>query len=217
LREAFPEPVGFENVGRYKNIKRMAVSSRRWAITLKIAVGISGASGAIYGIRLLEELKNLGVETHLVISAWGEYTISKETGRTVQDARILATHWYDEMDMAARISSGTFPLDAMVIVPCSMKTLAGIASGFTENLIIRSADICLKERRKLILLTRESPLSSIHLKNMLVVSQAGAIIMLPAPAFYTQPLTIDDVVDQTVWRIINQLGLPTKSLKKWGE
>jgi 4-hydroxy-3-polyprenylbenzoate decarboxylase len=184
---------------------------------LKIAVGISGASGAIYGIRLLEELKKLEVETHLVISTWGEYTIVKETGRTVQEVRALAAYWYDEMDMAAGISSGTFPLEAMVIAPCSMKTLAGIVSGFTYNLIIRSADVCLKERRKLILLARESPLSAIHLKNMLTASRAGALIMLPVPAFYTGPLTIDDVVDQTVGRIINQLGLPAENLKSWGE
>ncbi|GHV92260.1 putative UbiX-like flavin prenyltransferase [Spirochaetia bacterium] len=182
---------------------------------MKIAVGITGASGAIYGIRLLEELKALEAETHLVISPWGEYTITEETGRTVEEVKGLASYWYGEKDMAASLSSGSFPLDAMVIAPCSMKTLAGIASGFTEDLIIRSADVCLKERRKLILLARESPLSLIHLENMLTATRAGAVIMLPVPAFYTKPASIEDMVNQTVWRIIDHLGLPAKNLKRW--
>ena len=182
---------------------------------MTIAVGISGASGAIYGVRLLEELKIQGVETHLVISAWGKHTITEETGLSMEAIKNLADSSYDEKDMAACISSGSFPIDAMVIAPCSMRTLAGIACGFADNLIIRTADVCLKERRKLILLTRETPLSLIHLKNMLRVTKAGGIIMPPVPAFYTKPASIDDLVNQTVWRIIDQLGLPSPKLIRW--
>lgn len=182
---------------------------------MKIAVGISGASGAIYGIRLLEELKSLGAETHLVISGWGAYTITRETGLAVEDVKSLAAFCYDEKDMAAGISSGSFPLDAMAVAPCSMKTLAGIALGFTDNLIIRAADVCLKESRRLVLLVRETPLSRIHLENMLKASLAGAIIMPPVPAFYTRPQSIDDLVNQTVQRVFEELGLPSKNLKRW--
>ena len=182
---------------------------------MKIAVGISGASGAVYGVRLLEELKSRGLETHLVISAWGERTIVEETGQRLEAVRALADFCYDEKDMAACISSGSFPLDAMAIAPCSMRTLAGIACGFADNLIIRTADVCLKERRKLILLARESPLSLIHLENMLQVTRAGGIIMPPVPAFYARPASVDDVVNQTVWRLLDELGLPAPGLKRW--
>jgi len=182
---------------------------------MKIAVGISGASGSIYGIRLLEELKVLGIETHLVISARGEYTITGETGRSVQSVKNLADFCYGEKDMAACIASGSFKLDAMVVSPCSMRTLAGIACGFADNLIIRTADVCLKERRKLILLARETPLSLIHLENMLTATKAGAVVMPPVPAFYTKPASVDDLVNQTVWRITDQLGLPSPRLIRW--
>ena len=180
-----------------------------------VAVGISGASGAVYGIRLLEELKSHGAETHLIISAWGKYTIAEETGRNVETVKRLSDFSYDENDMAACISSGSFPLDAMVIAPCSMRTLAGIACGFADSLILRTADVCLKERRKLILLARESPLSLIHLENMLKATKAGAVIMPPVPAFYAKPESIDDLVNQTVWRVIDQLGLPSPKLLRW--
>jgi 4-hydroxy-3-polyprenylbenzoate decarboxylase len=182
---------------------------------LRIAIGISGASGAIFGVRLLEELKYLGVETHLVISGWGEYTITEETGQSVQDVKDLASFCHEEKDMAAVISSGSFPLNAMVVAPCSMKTLAGIACGFADDLIVRAADVCLKERRKLILLTRETPLSQIHLENMLRAARCGAIIMPPVPAFYSHPATIEDIVNQTVGRVLNQLDLPARKLKIW--
>ena len=182
---------------------------------MKIAVGISGASGVIYGIRLLEELKNMEVETHLIISTWGEYTIAEETNRTIEEIKGLATFYYGEKDMAACISSGSFHLDAMAVAPCSMKTLAGIAFGFEDNLIIRAASVCLKERRKLVLLTRETPLSIIHLENMLKASNAGAIIMPPVPAFYTKPQTIQDLINQTVSRLMEHLGLPLPTSKHW--
>jgi len=185
-------------------------------MTAKIAVGISGASGALYGIRLLEELKKRGAETHLVVSVWGEYTIREETDWRVEDVKALATHVHEPSDMAASISSGSFPLDAMVVCPCSMKTLAGIATGYSEDLIMRAADVCLKERRKLILCTRETPLSRIHIENMLRVTEAGAIVMPPVPAFYTRPQTIEEVVTQSVGRVLDHLGLPIENQKRWG-
>ncbi|MDR0577518.1 MAG: UbiX family flavin prenyltransferase [Candidatus Accumulibacter sp.] len=182
---------------------------------MKIAVGISGASGAIYGIRLLEALKRQGVETHLVISAWGEYTIREETEWPLERVKALASHCHDPADMAAPISSGSYPLDAMVVCPCSMKTLAGIASGYSEDLIMRAADVCLKERRALILCTRETPLSRIHIENMLRATDAGAIIMPPMPAFYTKPASVDEIVEQSVNRLLDRLGLPADGLKRW--
>jgi len=182
----------------------------------KIIIGISGASGAVYGIRLLEELKKAGAETHLVISRWGEYTIEQETGRGVQAIKALASFVYDPDDMAAPVSSGSFPIDAMAIVPCSMKTLSGVANGFSEDLVTRAADVCLKERRRLILAVRETPLSRVHIDNMLRATDAGAIIMPPMPAFYTQPKTIDEIVDQSVYRIMEKLGVdPGGGLKRW--
>ena len=183
----------------------------------KIAVGISGASGAIYGVRLLEELKSQGAETHLVVSSWGEYTIREETGYTPEAVKALASFCYDPGDMAAPLSSGSFPLDAMVVAPCSMKTLAGIACGFSEDLIMRAADVCLKERRPLLLLTRETPLSRIHIENMLRVTDAGAIVMPPVPAFYTRPQTADEIVAQSVGRVLDRLGFAAPGLKRWRE
>jgi polyprenyl P-hydroxybenzoate/phenylacrylic acid decarboxylase-like protein len=194
--------------------------------TKRIIVGISGASGAVLGIRLLEELEKAGAETHLVISEWGAYTIEYETDYSPDEVRSLASCVYDERDMAAAISSGSFPIDAMAVVPCSMKTLAGIANGFSDDLIIRAADVCLKERRPLILAVRETPLSRIHIENMLRATDAGAICMPPVPAFYTKPASVDDIVSQTVFRIMEKLGVSTVTnadgstgggLKRWGE
>ena len=182
----------------------------------RIAVGISGASGAIYGIKLLEELKSQGAETYLVISSWGEYTIRAETDYTPEDVKALASHWYDPADMAAPLSSGSFALDAMVVAPCSMKTLAGIVCGFSEDLIMRVADVCLKERRPLLLLTRETPLSRIHIENMLRATDAGAIVMPPVPAFYAKPQTVDEIVVQSVGRVLDRLGFAAPGLKRWG-
>ena len=182
---------------------------------MRVIVGLSGATGAVYGIRLLEELKKQGAETHLVISKWGEHTIAEETVYTAEIVKSLAAFNYDVNDLSCSISSGSFPVDAMVISPCSMKTLAGIACGITDNLLVRAADVCLKERRKLILLARESPLSLIHLENMVRVTKAGAIVMPPVPAFYTKPQSLDDLINQTVWKIIDQLGLPAPMYKRW--
>jgi len=184
----------------------------------KIVIGISGASGAVYGIRLLEALKAAGAETHLVVSRWGEYTIGQETDYTIEAVRALASKVYDADDLAAPISSGSFPLDGMAVVPCSMKTLSGIASGYSEDLIMRVADVCLKERRTLVLSVRETPLSRIHIDNMLKATDAGAIIMPPMPAFYTKPASVDEIVAQSVYRIMEKLGFdPGEELRRWGK
>jgi 4-hydroxy-3-polyprenylbenzoate decarboxylase len=182
---------------------------------MRVAVGISGASGAIYGVRLLEELGKAGVETHLIVSKWGSYTIEHETGRSTDDVLKLASFHYDNEDMAARVSSGSFRLDAMVIAPCSMNTLAGVATGVTGDLMTRAATVCLKEGRPLILIARETPLNVIHLENMLTVARAGGVIMPPVPAFYTKPEGIGDIVDGTVLRVLDRLSIDAGPLKRW--
>jgi 4-hydroxy-3-polyprenylbenzoate decarboxylase len=182
---------------------------------MNLIVAISGASGAIYGIRLLEELNKTGMSGHLVISDWGKKTIEIETGRTLKEVEALADQVYDNDDLTAGISSGSFKCQGMAVAPCSMKTLSGIAHSYSDDLIIRAADVCLKERRRLVLLTRETPLSSIHLENMLKLSRIGVTIMPPVPAFYTKPASLDDVIDQTVGRILDQFGLETSRLHRW--
>ena len=183
----------------------------------RIVIGISGASGAAFGVRLLEELGKAGAETHLIVSRWGAYTIEHETDFTLSAVRALASCVYDENDMAASVSSGSFPIDAMAVVPCSMKTLAGIASGFSDDLIMRAADVSLKERRPLILAVRETPLSRIHIENMLRVTDAGAICMPPVPAMYMRPESVDEIITQSVLRMMDKLGVnPGKDLKRWG-
>jgi polyprenyl P-hydroxybenzoate and phenylacrylic acid decarboxylases len=182
---------------------------------MSIIVGISGASGAIYGIRLLEELKKREIETHLVISKWGAVTIEKETDYSVEEVISLSTSVYKEDNMAAAISSGSFRNNGMVIAPCSMKTLSGISNGYAEDLLTRAADVCLKERRRLILLTRETPLNPIHLENMLKLSRLGVTIMPPVPAFYMCPETLDDIVNHTVGRILDQLSIENNLFSRW--
>jgi len=181
---------------------------------LKIIVGITGASGAIYGIRLLEELKNLGVETHLIISKWGEYTIANETRYSLEEIKAMADFCYDEDNMAAVISSGSYKNDGMIVAPCSMKTLSGITNGFDNDLIIRAASVALKEKRKLVLLTRESPLSTVYLENMLKASQLGAVVMPPVPAFYSKPQNLADIINNTIARVLDQFNLNMK-IQRW--
>lgn len=183
---------------------------------LKLVIAITGASGAIYGIRILEELKKKNVESHLIISKWGGVTIEKETDYAIEEVKALAARAYDENDMAAPISSGSFKCDGMIVAPCSMKTLSGIAHGYTEDLIIRAADVTIKEKRKLILMVRETPLNPMHLENMLKLSRIGVTIMPPVPAFYTKPETFDDVINQTVGRVLDQFGIEIDNMKRWG-
>src|SRR5687767_4686326 len=166
---------------------------------MKIIVAITGATGAIYGVRILERLREAGAETHLVISRWGARTLLHETPYSREQVESLASAAYAPGDMGAAISSGSFRTDGMIIAPCSAKTLGAIAHGVGENLIHRAADVVLKERRRLVLVVREAPLSEIHLENMLKLSRMGAVILPPMPAFYSRPQSIDDIVDHTVW------------------
>jgi 4-hydroxy-3-polyprenylbenzoate decarboxylase len=182
---------------------------------MRIIVGISGATGVIYGVRLLERLKALGVETHLVLSRWGVRTLLHESSHTKAYVEGLAHTVHNPNDMGASISSGSFQTAGMVIAPCSAKTLAAIAHGYGDNLLHRAADVVLKERRKLVLAVREAPLSDIHLENMLKVSRAGAVILPPLPAFYHRPTTIDDLVDHTVARMLDQFGLEAPGTERW--
>ncbi|KAH6667631.1 flavoprotein [Halenospora varia] len=181
----------------------------------RIVVGMTGATGAILGIKILIVLRRLNIETHLVLSNWAEATIRYETDYTPANLRALADHVYSNRDQAAPISSGSFHVDGMIIVPCSMKTLAAIHAGYCDDLISRAADVMLKERRRLVLAVRETPLSEIHLRNMLGVTRAGAIICPAVPAFYTRPDSIDDLVDQMIGRMLDLFGVDTGDFQRW--
>lgn len=184
----------------------------------KIIVGISGASGVIYGVRLLEILQAVpDVETHLVLSAAGGTTLALETDYTVEEVRAMATVDYRFKDIAATISSGSFKTDGMIVIPCSMKTLSGIAYSFTDNLLLRAADVVLKDRRRLVIVPRETPLHLGHLRAMTQLAEMGAIIAPPMPAFYHRPQTIDDVINQTVNRVLDlvDITLPADLFTRW--
>ncbi len=184
-------------------------------MTVRIVVAITGATGVIYGITLLGQLKKMEVETHLILSRWARHTIELETSYTVEQVSALAHVEHAEENLAAAVSSGSFRHHGMVIAPCSMKTLAGLAHGYAENLIVRAGDVTLKEGRPLILVPRETPLNTIHLENMLRLTRAGAVILPPMPAFYQHPATLQDIVDQTVGRILDRLGLENDLVKRW--
>jgi 4-hydroxy-3-polyprenylbenzoate decarboxylase len=180
-------------------------------------VGITGASGTIYGIRLLEALRSLGIERHLVVSKSGDLTRALETDHSAADLRALADKVYAPGDIAAAISSGSFQTMGMIVAPCSVRTLSDIAYGTTSTLVSRAADVCLKERRRLVLLFRETPLHAGHLRSMLAATEIGAIVSLPVPAFYTRPRTLDDIVNHSVARVLDLFGLDTKTFPRWGE
>ncbi len=184
---------------------------------MRIVVGVSGASGQIYAFRLLEVLReHPEVETHLVVSDGARRCIERETDRTADELVALASHCYDPSDMAARISSGSFKTDGMVIIPCSMKTASAVANSYSDNLVSRAADVTLKERRKLIVVPRETPLHSGHLRNLLRLSELGAVVLMPVPAFYHHPKTIDDVINQTIGKVLDQLGIEHRLFRRWG-
>jgi len=185
------------------------------ALTARLIVGISGASGVIYGIRLLELLEKLPIETHLVMSRAAELTIGLETDRKPSEIRSLADFSYPIADVAAPISSGSFKTVGMVIAPCSMRSLAEIATGTTTTLLSRAADVVLKERRRLVLVPRETPLNLAHLRNMIAVTEMGGIILPPLPAFYPRPETIDDLVDHTVARVLDLFGIEISQPARW--
>jgi len=182
---------------------------------MRIVLAITGASGAVYGTRFLEYLSEKGHETHLIVTKWARENMNIETDYEFEKIKSLATNYYDENKLDAAISSGSFLHDGMVIAPCSMKTMSGIANGFDINLVIRAAGVTIKERRDLILLPRETPLTIINLENMLKLSKAGVVIMPPIPAFYINPKTIDDIVNHTVSRVLDQLKIDNDLSKRW--
>lgn len=181
----------------------------------RIILGISGASGAIYGVRLLEALNENGVEIHLVVSKAAQITLAHETAYTLKKLEKLAFATHPIGDMAAPISSGSFQTMGMIIAPCSMRSVAEIATGVTTTLLTRAADVALKERRRLVLLARETPLTSVHLRNMLTLSDMGAIIAPPVPAFYQKPRNLDDIVNHTVGRVLDLFDLESPALRRW--
>lgn len=183
---------------------------------MRIIVGITGATGAHMGWRLVEMLKELGHESHVVISNWGRETLRMETGYTVEDLAAMADAFYDNRDLAAAISSGSYTADGMVIVPCSMKTLSAVANGYTESLVVRAADVSIKERRKLVLVVRETPLSSIHLRNMLTLSDTGVVIMPPVLGYYSKLQGLEALTDAFLGRVLNQLSVPNPYYLVWG-
>lgn len=199
------------------NFLEILVQWWREEMRLRIVVAITGATGVLYGITLLKQLKKMDVKTHLILSRWARRTIELETSYTPGEVAELADVFYAEDDLAAAISSGSFRHQGMVIAPCSMKTLAGLAHGYAENLIVRAADVTLKEGRPLILVPRETPLNVIHLENMLKLARAGAVILPPMPTFYHRPASVQDIVDQTVGRILDRLGLENDLVKRWTE
>jgi flavin prenyltransferase len=181
----------------------------------RIVVGITGATGAPLAVRVLQFLQDMGVEVHLVVSQWGRATLVHECGMAVQDLSRYVAQTHDARDLGASISSGSFATDGMIVVPCSMKTLAAIRMGYTDNLIARAADVTIKERRKLILVARETPLSPIHLENLLHLSRIGAVIFPPTPAFYNCPTTLDEMLNHLAVRILDQFGLDHAASKRW--
>lgn len=182
----------------------------------RLIVGISGASGIVYGVRLLQALQPTDIETHLVMTRSAELTLSYELEQSVQDIHALADVVHPIKNVAAAISSGSFPTLGMVIAPCSVRSMSEIASGVTSSLLTRAADVVLKERRKLVLMVRESPFHTGHLRTMTSLSEMGAIIAPPLPAFYNKPATIDDLVDHSVGRVLDLFGVDTGKVKRWG-
>ncbi|GGS62380.1 non-oxidative hydroxyarylic acid decarboxylases subunit B [Streptomyces griseoviridis] len=183
---------------------------------MRVIVAMTGATGAPFGVRLLERLAELrDVETHFVASRWARATVELETGRTMREVAALADVAHSPEDQGATLSSGSFRTDGMVVIPCSMKTLAGIRAGYADGLVGRAADVTLKERRPLVLVPRETPLSEIHLENMLALSRMGVRIVPPVPAFYNRPETVDDIVEHIVSRVLDQLGLPAAGARRW--
>ena len=183
---------------------------------MRLIIGITGSTGVIYGIRMLEILKKLDVETHLIMSEWGEKCVTMETEFTVDYVKSLASSTSDEKNMASSVSSGTHKVDGMIVAPCSMKTLSAIANGYDDTLVARAAGVTIKESRKLILMVRETPLSAIHLENMLKLSRIGVVILPPVTEFYTKPQTLDDVVNHGVGKCLDQFDLEHNLYTRWG-
>jgi|SRR6185295_15996678 len=181
----------------------------------KLIVGITGATGTIFGVRLLQILEGTGIETHLVMSKWAQRTLTHETPYTAAEVEQMAACVYRSTNQGAPISSGSFLTKGMIIAPCSMRTLGAIANGFGDNLITRAADVTLKERRKLVILVREAPFNDIHLENMLKLSRMGVVVLPPVPAFYNHPKTIDDIVNHVVQRALDQFEIHIDVVARW--
>lgn len=182
---------------------------------MRVVVGISGGSGAIYGVSLLKALKELNIETHLVVTTMGEYVMNHECGVSLDELNNLATYYYDNKNFAAPIASGSFKVDKTIIVPCSMKTLASVANGFSDSLLSRTCDVAIKEGRKLILVPRETPLSPIHLENMLKLSRMGVTIFPPSPGFYSHPETLEDIVLNMTGRLLDMMDIDNNLINRW--
>ncbi|MFD2184514.1 UbiX family flavin prenyltransferase [Rhodoplanes azumiensis] len=181
----------------------------------RLIVGISGASGIVYGLRLLEILRTVDVETHVVVSSAAKVTLALETDRTLADLQALADVWYATNDIGAAISSGSFRTAGMIVCPCSMRTLAEIANGITGSLLPRAADVVLKERRRLVLVARETPLHLGHIRNMAAVTEMGAIVYPPVPAMYAKPASIEEMIDHTVGRVLDLFDIDTGTVRRW--
>lgn len=182
---------------------------------MQIVVGISGASGVIYGVEFLRACRELGIQTHLVMSKWAGNNVQVETDISIPDIVNLSTHHYNNSSLGAVISSGSFSHQGMIVIPCSMKTLAAIACGYSDTLLTRAADVTLKEKRKLVLVVRETPLNPIHLENMLKLSRIGAVIMPPVPAMYSRPKSVHDLIMHTVGRALDQFGIKNDITFRW--
>jgi flavin prenyltransferase len=185
--------------------------------TPRVIVGISGASGVTYGVRLLEILRALPVETHLVMTKAAEVTLAHETGRKVAEVHALAQHCHAIGDIAAPIASGSFRTLGMIVAPCSIRSMSEIAHGTTSTLLTRAADVVLKERRRLVLMVRETPLHLGHLRSLTALAEMGAVIAPPVPAFYAEPATLADMIDHTLGRLLDLFGLEAPAVKRWGE
>ncbi|CCK80844.1 UbiX family flavin prenyltransferase [Desulfobacula toluolica] len=183
----------------------------------RIVIGLAGASGIIYGVKMLEYLREMDYETHLIISEAGKLNIRIETDYKPEDVAAMADFTYDHKNVAAAPASGSFLTEGMVVVPCTVKTLSGIANSYTENLLVRAADVSLKEKRKLVLVVRETPLHKGHLRLMSQAADVGAHILPPVPSFYHMPKTIDDIIDQTIGKVFDYMGIQHNLFKRWGE
>ena len=183
---------------------------------MELIIGISGSTGVIYGIRMLKVLKELDVKTHLIMSEWGMKCIPMETDYTIDQVKSLATTASDEKNMAASVSSGTHKVNGMIVAPCSMKTLSSIANGYDETLVARAAGVTIKESRKLVLMARETPLSAIHLENMLKLARLGVVILPPVTEFYTKPKSISDIIDHGVGKCLDQFDIEHSLYTRWG-
>lgn len=183
---------------------------------MKLVVGITGSTGVVYGVRMLNVLREKKVETHLVMTEWAKKCLSMETDYKLDDVKALASQYSDDSNLASGISSGTYRTDGMIVIPCSMKTLSSIANGYDETLVARAAGVTMKESRKLVLVPRETPLTAIHLENMLKLARLGVVILPPVPGFYTRPSSIDELVDHTVGKCLDQFGIEHDLYKRWG-